>query len=456
MRLATTAYSELRKKHLAQFVARLPEHLARLTWSADRLRAERERGLRALLHAAKERSPWYRERLAHIDPTRATEADLAFIPPMTKDDLMRNFDAILTVPDVSRDTAEAHLDDLTGDAYLHDCYHVVASGGSSGQRGVFVYDWDGWLVCALGQQRFRTRERARLGVAPDAPTAIVAGGKATHMSYAISHTFGRTVTTLSATLPIRDMADRLNAIQPVVLGGYPSIHYALAAEAEAGRLRIRPRFVMCASEPLLPEMRHRIETVLSVRVMNGYFTSEGASASDCGAGEGMHLNEDVCIFEPVDGNGNPAAPGQRAAKLYVTPLFNLAQPLIRYELTDEITLRESLPCSCGCAMRRIADIGGRSDDLFTYAGGVVVHPMVFRSPLGRESNVIEYQVRQTEHGASIGLRSEGQVDIAALRRAIAQELRQAGVPNPQVSFDLVKEFDRQATGKLKRFFSLGA
>ena len=174
---------------------------------------------------------------------------------------------------------------------------------------------------------------------------------------------------------------------------------------------------MCASEPLLPEMRDRIETVLSVRVINGYFTSEGASASDCGAGAGMHLNEDVCIFEPVDGDGNPAVPGQRAAKLYVTPLFNHTQPLIRYELTDEVTLREGA-CPCGCAMRRIDDIGGRSDDLFTYTGGVVVHPMAFRSALGREMNVMEYQVRQTEHGASITLRSEGQVDIVALRRTI--------------------------------------
>ena len=100
------------------------------------------------------------ERLAHIDPVRAPEADLAFIPPMTKTDLMTNFDAILTVRDVSRDTAKAHLDVLTGDAYLHDRYHVVASGGSSGHRGVFVYDWDRWLVCALAQQRFVTAASA--------------------------------------------------------------------------------------------------------------------------------------------------------------------------------------------------------------------------------------------------------------------------------------------------------
>jgi hypothetical protein len=29
----------------------------------------------------------------------------------------------------------------------------------------------------------------------------------------------------------------------------------------------------------------------------------------------MHLNEDVCIFEPVDAEGSPVVAGQRAAKL---------------------------------------------------------------------------------------------------------------------------------------------
>jgi phenylacetate-CoA ligase len=305
----------------------------------------------------------------------------------------------------------------------------------------------------LTQQRFSAR--ARLGITPDAVSAVVASGKATHMSYAISHTFGRNLVAVPATLPIREMVARLNTLQPVVLGGYPSILFALASEASAGRLSVHPRLVMCGSEPLLPEMRRRIEDVRSVRVMNRYFTSEGASASDCGVGRGMHLNEDVCIFEPVDAEGRPVVVGQRAAKLYVTPLFNHVQPLIRYELTDEVTRRDDV-CPCGSAMRRIEDIAGRNDDLFTYTGGVVVHPMAFRSPLGRERGIIEYQVRQTEHGAVISLRSAGQVDLEALHRAIEHELRALGVLEPQITIHVVEGFDRQATGKLKRFFPLEA
>src|SRR5262249_19698590 len=148
-------------------------------------------------------------------------------------------------------------------------------------------------------------------------------------------------------------------------------------------------------------------------------------------------------------------PGERCAKLYVTNLSNLAQPLIRYELTDELRILDE-PCPCGSAFRRVNDIEGRSDDLFTYPGGVVVHPLVFRSPLGREGHVVEYQVHQTPRGAAIQLRAEGEVDVAALSQRIAEALARSGVKEPQVTVARVEAFERQVTGKLKRFFPMAA
>ncbi len=167
----------------------------------------------------------------------------------------------------------------------------------------------------------------------------------------------------------------------------------------------------------------------------------------------MHLNEDSCIFEPVDKDGQPVRPGERAAKMYVTPLFNHAQPLIRYELTDEVTLIGE-PCPCGSGLGRIDDIQGRADDVFRYPNGAVVHPLAFRSPLGRERNILEYQVRQTNRGATIAIRVQGQVETEALRRRLELELASLGLRNPAVTIEVVSQFDRQQTGKLKRFFPL--
>jgi phenylacetate-CoA ligase len=448
-------YERLRERHLAEFSALVPAHLDRLRWPVERIREERERRLRALLATARERSSWHAGRLAAVDPATATEADLARIPPMTKDDMMEHLDGIFTDPRLSRRLVEAHVDTLVDDAYLLDEFHVFTSGGSSGRRGVFVYDWNGWMWFALSLQRFGIRQRrADPELGPGAVEAVVAAEKASHMTGA--RTFSPPgAHSFPSTLPLAAIVAGLNRVQPAILRGYPTALCVLAAEARAGRLRIAPRAVRAHSEPLLPEVRRTIEETWGRPVGNGYGTTEGAAATSCGEGRGMHLNEDLCIFELVDEVGKPVPPGERCAKLYVTNLSNLAQPLIRYELTDELRILDE-PCPCGTAFRRVDDIEGRSDDLFTYPGGVVVHPLVFRSPLGRERHVVEYQVHQTPRGAVIRFRADGEVDVAALSRRIADALVRAGVKEPQVAVERVEAFARQATGKLKRFFPVAA
>ena len=105
-------------------------------------------------------------------------------------------------------------------------------------------------------------------------------------------------------------------------------------------------------------------------------------------------------------------------------------------------------------MRRIDDIEGRADDIFVYAGGVLVHPLTFRSQLGRERRILEYQVRQTERGAAIAIRVEESIDSSSLRTALEQELAALGLKQPEVTISLVDRFDRQQTGKLRRFVPL--
>src|SRR5262249_6639283 len=111
------AYEALRQQHLREMRARVPEILQRLDWPADRLKAERQRRLRDLVRIAKRTSAWQRARLTRIDPERVTEASLQDITPMTKEDLMANFDAVSTDPRVTLDAAEAHLASLQSNPY---------------------------------------------------------------------------------------------------------------------------------------------------------------------------------------------------------------------------------------------------------------------------------------------------------------------------------------------------
>ena len=133
--------------------------------------------------------------------------------------------------------------------------------------------------------------------------------------------------------------------------------------------------------------------------------------------------------------------------------MNPALPLIRYEVTDEVILLNET-CPCGSTHRRIADIQGRQDDTFVYAGALHVHPITFRSPLGRERHIAEYQVYQTPTGAEIRILCSGPVNLGALRGEIEDRLLQLGVADPHVIIEAVQEFEREGAGKLKRFFPL--
>ena len=143
------------------------------------------------------------------------------------------------------------------------------------------------------------------------------------------------------------------------------------------------------------------------------------------------------------------APGERSAKVYVTNLYNHTLPLIRYEITDEVTLTDDR-CPCGSAHRLMEDPQGRLDESFRY-GSLVVHPLVFRSPLGLCRNIVEYQVRQTPRGADVAVVCQGRPDLWALAEQIAVKLVTAGLNGAEVSVHAVDRLARQETGKLKRF-----
>jgi phenylacetate-coenzyme A ligase PaaK-like adenylate-forming protein len=131
----------------------------------------------------------------------------------------------------------------------------------------------------------------------------------------------------------------------------------------------------------------------------------------------------------------------------------LTFPFIRYDLGDEVTL---LPgrCECGGVFTRVADIGGRRDDDFSY-GTMVIPASAFRHVLGTHPRVSEYQVHQTVSGADVLV--VGSPDAAELASAVAAALSRYGLSDPRIDIRVVGRIDRhEATGKLKRFIALPA
>ena len=453
------AYEARRQRHIEHLLPQIGEHFERVGWTAERLRAERTARLRALVGIAVQRSSWHRDRLGGVDLTVLDADDLRDLPVMTKDDLMGNFDAIVTDPGVRLVDANAHIAKLDGDAYFRDELHAVASGGSSGVRGVFVWGWDAWATVQLTAMRRTLLDRISDPELASVPplAMIVAAENATHFTSALSETFATgAVEThrFRVGLPIGEIVAGLNSVGGDNLVTYPSMLSRLVGEARAGRLRVQPRRILTMAEPLLPETREAAEETWRAPVANMWGTSEaGVTAIGCFKGTGMHLTDDLVIVEAVDADGEPVPAGVRSHKVYVTNLFNPVMPLIRYEITDEVTALDA-PCACGSVHQRVADIEGRNDDTFSYEHGVRVHPHLLRSVLGRESAISEYQVRQTRAGAEIIVLAEDDFDSAALSRRVVEVLSRSGCPDPTATITRVEEIPRLATGKMKRFVPL--
>jgi phenylacetate-coenzyme A ligase PaaK-like adenylate-forming protein len=249
------------------------------------------------------------------------------------------------------------------------------------------------------------------------------------------------------------MVDGLNAAQPDWLVAYPSALHVLSVEAQRGALRIAPRRVVSCAEPLLPEIRASAEQAWGISVGNLWGVSEGGGVATPCDDSRSHLSDDLVIVEAVDEEGRPVAPGERSSKVYLTNLFNRALPLIRYEITDEVTIL-SESCPCGSGHRCVADIQGRLDDEFIYEGRRI-HPHVFRSALSRHAGVVEYQVRQTARGASIAVSCGGPVDLQRLGAEVADALARLGVTRPAVHVSAVERLERDpGPAKLRRFVPL--
>lgn len=425
----------------------------RLSWSAERLAAERELRLRELLEWSFDHSDFWRERLAGHDLSTFTEADLPSLPILTKKELMANFDRVVTNPNLTLERVNDHVNNLDTDAYLDDEYRTVVTSGTGGIRGIFVYGWSEWITFALIATRWRTRS----GEDPYAPVGTFFAYNAKHVSGAL-HAFSLdfagdgplAVTHLPATLPLFEIVDGLNTAQPTVLTGYPSVIHLLALESLAGRLTIRPNWVATSGEQLTEDIKSAVRSAWGVEIYDTWGCTEGVFACPCSPGKPMHMADDLTIIEAVDADNNPVPFGQPATKILLTNLYNKTQPLIRYEINDPMTLIDE-PCECGSGHRRITDIRGRLDTFFEYENGTIVHSLGIEEVLLRDSNVVEMQVTQTHSGMVVSIVTQGECDTTELRNNLVELLVLSGLSDPEVTIVEVDSLERMWSGKLREY-----
>jgi phenylacetate-CoA ligase len=451
-----TGLDLLRARMSGAIGAQMPGHLQRLAWGPAQLAAFQRDRLRTLLARAIEHSPFHAARLRGVDPARFELADLPRLPVMTKAQMMEQFDSVVTDPRLARDLVERHLAGSAAEpSLLLGDYICLVSGGSSGLRGVFVQTVGEYadFACTI-MRRPMAAAMTPAGPPPEGLViGIVGAGSPVHSSGLAAATATAPPVSLipaPAGLPTAQIVGRLNAAQPPALLAYAGKLAELAREQRAGRLRLSPRTITSMTEALTSDERTAIRGAFGVPVIDLFVSTEGLVGRTEPDGTVFTFASDTCIAECVDDQGRPVPDGVSSARVLLTNLHNLTQPLIRYELTDRFT-----PAGAAGGGFLRASVDGRTDDLFRYAGASV-HPFVIGAVLARAPAVREFQVRQTERGADVTAVVDGAADLAALAVEVEDSLRRAGLPAPRVIIRPVPTLNRDPlTGKARRFIPLG-
>jgi len=380
---------------------------------------------------------------------------LTALPILTKAVMMEHFDDLVTDPAIRLADAEAFVVANQGAALFRDRYVVLSTSGSTGRRGVFLFDPQEWLTALAMITRPLAWAGPGGGFKRPPRSAMIASTTPWHYSTRVSAALSSRLLPslrLDASEPLARIVSRLNEWQPENLAAYPSVLMQLADEQMNGRLHIHPRSIATSAEVLRDDTRMRVHEAWGVRVFDTYGATEYAPISaECVFGR-KHLFEDGAIIEVVDDQGGAVPAGAAGERLLLTIFDRRTQPLIRYEISDMVR-PIAAGCECGRPFRLIESIEGRVEDVleFPSRGGtgppVSIHPKVFHHVL-ESVPATGWQVREEDAGLTVlfsGLRDTAVSErIAGSFRA---SLEERGALVGSITVRAVDQLERGATGK---------
>ncbi|MCX4776355.1 phenylacetate--CoA ligase PaaK [Streptomyces sp. NBC_01264] len=351
----------------------------------DELAALQLTRLRATLHRAYDRVPFYRQAFdkagLHPDDCRSL-SDLARFPFTTKSDLRDQYPfGMFAVP-------------------RSEVRRIHASSGTTGRPTVVGYtegDLSTWAdVVARSIRAAGGRPGQIVHIAYG--YGLFTGGLGAHYG---AERLGCTVVPASGGMTDRQVR-LIQDFRPEVIMVTPSYMLTLLDEME--RQGIDPRATslrtgIFGAEPWTEEMRREIEDRLNIDAVDIYGLSEvmgpGVAQEFAETKDGLHIWEDHFYPEVVDPLTGAVLPEGEPGELVFTSLTKEAMPVIRYRTRD---LTRLLPGTVRPAFRRMEKITGRSDDMIILRG-VNVYPTQIEEVLLRTPALApHFQLRLTRQG----------------------------------------------------------
>lgn len=388
--------------------------------SSKQMHALQDKKLRQMLHYVWDHSVYYKRtfQAAGITEAQLDELPLSCFPTIDKQSFLEHFDELVVPPDLrQRGLREFDAAESSKQKLYKDKYHVVHSSGSTGRPGYFVYDEHAWNTMLLGIIRAALWNMSMpkiLSLLAKRPRIIYIA--ATDGRYGGAMAVGDGIDGVGASqmyldikTPLNEWIRQIKEFKPNIIIGYPSAIKILAELVENGSADVEVVRVISCGEPLGASLRKYLEEIFKTEVVNFYGSSESlALGVEMNQKEGMLLFDDMNFIEVESG------------VMYLTCLYNFAQPLIRYRLSDSLTLKAA-EAGNHWPFTRAMGLLGRNEDILWFEDGS--GNKEFLHPLAIEGFCIEglkdYQFCQISRDA---FEMKAEVSVHASKDAIRTEM----------------------------------
>ena len=329
-------------------------------WPADDLRDYQRSQLGQLLRHAKKNVPFYETRLdAVLKPNGDIDWDKwGEIPIVKRQDMVEHREAMQAkeLPKGHGPTAVFETSGSTGVTIKRTATSIGTLANNALRWRVHRWhnlDWSKTLCTGLGsrEQALEWPDGKPLGQwGPKWDETARRGG----------------MWQISRSTTAEYLADFLEEHPFAYLNSGPNMTHVHALDAERLGLNIRFEALLAQGGPARPVSRATIERVFGAKTIEHYSSKEGGQIAHACDLDILHVNSETCRVEVLDEGGQPVVEGQKG-RVVITPFFETAQPLVRYDQGDMAVLGGR--CACGRKGMTLASVLGRAGVIFTHPDG---------------------------------------------------------------------------------------
>ena len=437
--LAVTAYGYrvYRREYGKKFEQQLAQFEMQAKFSPEEIKAYQSEKLQPIIKHAYQTVPYYREVMDRLRLTPAdfrTVDDVPKMPVLTKEDVIENFDKLVS-------TAIKPSKMISG-----------STSGTTGRPMFLRYDHNSCLIKTVAEWRMKRS----LGVDVGEKFAFFTGRMFVpphrtkppfwRKNMILNHLFFSCFHMSQKNMQV--YLDQLYRFNPVVVEGYPSSLFVVARYMVEKGITYPARMTFTSSETLYPVQREMIEKAFPCPLYDFYGAAERIIfGSECVKQVGKHLNLDFGFTEIIDSNQQLSPPGEMG-QMVATGFHNFAMPLIRYRTDDASSIRHE-PCECGCTFPFMSDVTSKSEDIITTPDGRHIVPASLTHPFKPLKGVLESQIIQEElRFMTVKLVVNNQFNDDE-RNSIIRELSARVGADMKIEIQIVDAIPRTQSGKLR-------